>query len=196
MDLKNFKWLNESKIDIKDNRISIYAPAKTDYFNNPVSVNGKFEESKGNAPFFYTEIIGDFVAKVKVQPNFETTFDACAIMLYESSEKWIKAAFERTHFGTNSIISVVTNGVSDDAYGCNINSDCIYLSLSRVNNEFAIHYSLDGVNYDMTRIFHLDVDKTVKVGIEAQCPTGNGGNRLFYDFSIENKTIENLRLGK
>ena len=47
----------------------------------------------------------------------------------------------------------------------------------------------------MVRLFALSVENTVKVGIEAQCPTGEGGYRYFSDLSIEKKTITNLRAG-
>ena len=46
------------------------------------------------------------------------------------------------------------------------------------------------------RYFHLPVEETVKVGMLAQSPTGQGGVRVYEDFIIENKTVKNLRMGK
>jgi len=92
-------------------------------------------------------------------------------------------------------VSVVTNFVSDDANGCNINTDSVWLQVARVGNNFAIHYSLDGEKYDMVRLFSLTVGNTVKIGIGAQCPTGEGGYRYFSSLSIEKKTLTNLRAG-
>jgi hypothetical protein len=69
MELASFKWLNESEMIVTGDEIAIYAPARTDYFNNPIPENGKFAKPQGNAPFFYEEIEGDFVLKAKVRPN-------------------------------------------------------------------------------------------------------------------------------
>lgn len=43
MEFTSFKWLNESELITKDDEIVIFAPAKSDYFNNPVPENGKFK---------------------------------------------------------------------------------------------------------------------------------------------------------
>jgi len=94
------------------------------------------------------------------------------------------------------VVSVVTNGVSDDSNGCNIEADSVWLQVVRAGNNFAIHYSLDGEKYDMVRLFSLPVESTVKVGLEAQCPAGEGGYRYFSHLSIEKKTVRNLRAGR
>ena len=65
----DFQWLNKGNIDIDENgKITIYAPAGTDFFCNDgtISEEGVTPESLHNAPFYYTEISGDFVLTVKV----------------------------------------------------------------------------------------------------------------------------------
>ena len=47
----------------------------------------------------------------------------------------------------------------------------------------------------MTRFFNLSGKKTVKVGLLAQAPQGNGGNRIYEDLHIEKKTVKNIRFG-
>jgi regulation of enolase protein 1 (concanavalin A-like superfamily) len=44
----------------------------------------------------------------------------------------------------------------------------------------------------MMRFFNLPVEKTIKVGLVAQAPTGRDGNRFFEDFSLEQKTVKNI----
>ncbi len=61
---------------------------------------------------------------------------------------------------------------------------------------FCTHYSLDGENFYMVRLFHLPVEKTVKVGIEDQSPAGEGGLRFYSHITLENKTVKNMRAGK
>lgn len=195
MDLQNWKWLNESQIIHEGDEVVIYAPAKTDWFNNPVPENGLLSAPVANAPFFYTEVTGDFVFRAKVRPNFKSVYDACALMVIQDERLWTKAAFEKSDFGTTAAVCVVTNGISDDANGCNIAQDEVWLQIVRVGDVFCTHYSLDGERFDMVRLFHLPVEKTVKVGIEAQSPAGDGGLRFYSEISLENRTVKNLRAG-
>lgn len=197
MNMELNKWINESTMKADGDKISIYAPALTDYFNDPIAdAEGKFSAPMGNAPFFYTEIDGDFVIRVKVNPNFKSTYDAACIMVIDNENTWIKAAFERSDFGTNAVVSVVTNKVSDDANGCNISADSVWLQVVRVGDNFAVHYSVDGEKFDMVRVFLLPTSAVLKVGIEAQCPTGDGGERMFEGLEIERRTVSNLRQAK
>ena len=195
MEMQNWKWLNESQIIHENGEVVIHAPAKTDWFNNPIPVDGKLSAPVANAPFFYTEVTGDFVFRAKVRPNFKTVYDACALMVIQDEKLWTKAAFEKSDFGTTAAVCVVTNGVSDDANGCNIAQDEAWLQIVRVGDVFCTHYSLDGETFYMVRLFHLPVEKTVKVGIEAQSPAGEGGLRFYSEISLENRTVKNLRAG-
>ncbi len=195
MELKNWKWLNESQIIHEGGEVVIHAPAKTDWFNNPVPVDGVLSAPVANAPFFYTDVTGDFVFRAKVRPNFKSVYDACALMVIQDEKLWTKAAFEKSDFGTTAAVCVVTNGVSDDANGCNIEQDEVWLQIVRVGDVFCTHYSLDGETFYMVRLFHLPVDKTVKVGIEAQSPAGEGGLRFYSEISLESRTVKNLRAG-
>ena len=195
MNQNEWKWLNESRIINEGGEVVIYAPGHTDWFNNPVPVDGKLSDPVANAPFYYTEVTGDFVFRAKVRPNFRTVYDACALMVIQDETLWTKAAFEKSDFGTTAAVCVVTNGISDDANGCNILQDEVWLQIVRVGDVFCTHYSLDGETFYMVRLFHLPVDKTVKVGIEAQCPAGDGGLRFYSHITLEHKTVKNLRAG-
>lgn len=193
-----FKWLNESDADLSDEKIIIKAPAQSDFFcgNGIVASNGVLPQTLCNAPFYYTNITGDFVIRVQVSHDFKDVYDACTLMLMQSDEIWGKLCFEKTDFGTNAVVSVVTNGISDDANGCNVDVHKIWLQITRSGNAFAFHYSLDGVKFDMVRFFCLPVNETIKVGLVAQAPIGSGGERIFENITIENKTVINIREGK
>ena len=195
MDMKQWKWLNESQMMYDDNEVVIYAPAYTDWFNSPVPEDGALPAPVANAPFLYTEVTGDFVFRAKVRPNFRTVYDACALMVIQDEKLWTKAAFEKSDFGTTAAVCVVTSGVSDDANGCNIDQEEVWLQIVRVGDVFCTHYSLDGETFYMVRLFHLPVEKTVKVGIEAQSPAGEGGMRFYSHISLEHRTVQNLRAG-
>ena len=196
MDFKEWKWLNESRMVEINGELAITAPPKTDWFNNPVPENGVIAPPVANAPFFYTEVTGNFVFRARVRPNHRYTYDACALMAIRDEKMWAKAAFEQSDFGTKAAVCVVTNQISDDANGCNIDQEEAWLQIVRVGDVFCVHYSLDGQRFDMVRLFSLPVGESVKVGFEAQSPAGEGGLRFFSDFSLEKRTVKNLRAGQ
>ena len=189
MDLTNWKWLNESPIITADGG-EYLRPDET-----ALPKEGKLSAPVANAPFYYTEVAGDFVFTAKVRPNHRYTYDACALMVIQDEYVWTKAAFEKSDFGTNAVVCVVTNQISDDANGCNIEQEEIWLKICRVGDVFCVLYALDGETFNMVRLFHLPVGESVKVGLEAQSPAGEGGLRLFSDVTLEHKTVKNLRAG-
>jgi regulation of enolase protein 1 (concanavalin A-like superfamily) len=194
----NFKWINESKAILADDKLIIEAPAESDFFcnNGSVSESGISPESLCNAPFYYTEVTGDFVMRVQVSHDFKDTYDSATIMVMQDFNVWAKACLEKTDFDTHAVVSVVTNHASDDANGCNIDSNTAWLQAARVGNSFSFHYSLDGRKFDMMRFFSLPADKTIKVGLVAQAPIGKGGKRIFKNFTLENRTVKNIRYGE
>ncbi len=194
----DFHWLNKSELKTDGNVISIYAPEASDFFcnNGAVSEEGITPDSLCNAPFYYTDVTGDFVLDVKVSHNFKDTYDSASIMVMEDNDNWAKSCFEKTDFDTHAAVSVVTkNGASDDANGCNITGNTVWLRICRVNNSYSFLYSENGINYYMTRFFNLSGKETVKVGLLAQAPQGKGGIRIYENLSIVPKTVKNIRAG-
>ena len=195
MNIQSWKWLNQSEAIEMNGEIAIIAPPHTDWFNNPIPENGVLAAPVANAPFLYTEVTGDFVFRAKVRPNHRYTYDACALMVIRDENVWAKAAFEKSDFGTTAAVCVVTDGVSDDANGCNIESDTLWLQIARCGDVFGVHYSLDGARFFMVRLFRLKVGEKIKVGLEAQSPAGEGGIRVFSNVTLEHRTVSNLRAG-
>lgn len=196
-DFAAYQWMNEGNVRFEDDSIIIEATANSDFFcnNGAVAEEGLTPESLTNAPFFYTEVTGDFVLRVKVSHDFRDTYDSSSIMVMQDLSVWAKACFELTDFDTHAVVSVVTNQTSDDANGCNIEGNEVWLQAARSGNAFAFHYSTDGVRFDMMRFFNLPVGDTVKVGLLAQAPTGDGGERIYKHFSLEQRTVKNIRTG-
>ena len=145
-----FQWLNESEMTERDDVISIFAPEHTDFFCNSgaeAEEGDAVPDSLCNAPFYYTEVEGDFVLRVKVSHDFKQTYDSCSIMVFKDMTHWAKACFELTDFGTRAMVSVVTKGVSDDANGPNVDADAVWLQMCRKGDAFAFHYALDGEHF-------------------------------------------------
>lgn len=194
----DFKWLNESGIKTAENRIEITAPAKTDFFCGSIDEceEGILPETLCNAPYYYTEVEGDFVLTVRVSHDFKDTYDSASVMVMKDMKCWAKCCFELTDFGTHAAVSVVTKGDSDDANGCDLEGNAAWLRVCRVGNNFSFHYSVDGESFRMMRYFHLPAERAIKVGLLAQAPTGGGGVRVYENLSIEHKTVKNIRAGK
>ena len=137
-----FLKINPSQIKIEGDKIKIYAPAQSDFFcnNGAVGEDGITPDTLCNAPFYFREITGDFVMKVKVSHNFQDTYDSASIMVMLDGKNWAKACFEKTDFDTHAAVSVVTrNGESDDANGCNIDGSVAWLQVCRCGSSFAFH---------------------------------------------------------
>ena len=198
MTFDNFQWINESEAEYKDGVLKVYAPGHTDYFNSPVKENGAFPELVANAPLFYTEVTGDFVFRAKGELEFVSTYDAAALLVYENENVWAKLALENSDMPCKkpAVVSVVTNRISDVCNGPVRDANHVWFQISRVDDCFAFHYSTDGVEYNMVRVFTLPVGKTVKVGFEAQSPMGEGGYRYYSEISLENRRVANIREGK
>lgn len=186
-----YKSINNAKYAIKNNRIIVTALPKTDYFVNPET-----DEITANAPFVYQDVCGDFVLQAKVSHNFIGTYDACVLFAFDDDKKWAKACFEYTDLGTKSVVTVMTNGKSDDANGVNIDKNEVWLRLSRKGNVFAVHYSVDGEKYMMARLAYIPMQECIKVGIVAQSPLGDGAEMSFECLSLEHKTLADIRLGQ
>lgn len=187
---EKFKWDNETEVIINDKSLVIKAAPNSNYFIDP---------SEGTADlsgqYFYLDYDSDFTLRTKVTPNFVSVYDACALLAKSSDTCWAKLCFEYTDIGTFAVVSVVTDGVSDDANGVDIAGDSIYLQLAKKGDIFAMHYSVNGKNYKMARYFKLPHSETWQLGFVAQSPIGAGGNRIFEEIEFYDKAPDNLRNG-
>ena len=189
--MDNFKWMYESEVKVIENGLIVTATPHSNSFVDPAS-----GWKVVNAPFYYQEVEGDFVFRAKVSLEFLTAYDAGVLFAYDNDNLWAKACFEFTDLGTHAVVSVMTNQYSDDANGVNVDGSQVWLQLSRKENVFAVHYSLDGESFSMSRMAGLPMQKQIKVGVVAQSPMGQGGDRTFEYLSLEHKTLANIRAGK
>jgi uncharacterized protein len=170
--------------------LRVYVPPKVDYFQDPAG-----NMTKDDAPYLWKMVVGDFVARAHVRPTFTTNYDAGAILARHDARHWAKMCYESTDLGTTAAVSVVTNGVSDDANGADLTVPDVWLQISRVGNVFGMHYALDGKRWRMVRLFRLEVPQEIKVGLVAQCPAGPGTTIDLLHFSLEQRTLQNVRAG-
>jgi hypothetical protein len=171
--------------------LRVYAPEKSDYFKDPGGVT-----QKDNAPYLWLNVSGDFVARARVRaPRSSLHWDAGAIMARQDALHWVKVCYERTDWGVMAAVSVVTNGASDDANGAELSLPEVWLQVHRAGDVFGLHYSVDGRTWRMVRLLRMAMPPTIKVGLVAQCPGGPGVAIDFLSFSVEQRTVKDLRVG-
>jgi regulation of enolase protein 1 (concanavalin A-like superfamily) len=95
---------------------------------------------------------------------------------------------------------VVTDGLSDDANGVDLDAPSLWLQVVRVGDVFGLHYAMDDAGkapkaWRMVRYFLLSLSPEIKVGLVAQSPIGPGTAVDFLRFTVESKTVGNLRAG-
>ena len=184
-----FDLLNNAHSFIENNEcIEITAPAKTDYF---IDISSDY--TMLNAPFYNTTNEGDFIYRCRVRPEFAETYDAGGILVFDSQNKWIKFAFEKTDLGYNSVVSVITNNVSDDCNGEIIDDESIWMQVVRKGHNWCLHYSEDAIHWKMVRYFRLGMNDKIKVGIFSQSPLGAGCKVSFNSVSLLKNTYNNIR---
>ena len=182
-------WVNESELRREDHLIKILAPPQTDLF---CGLDGTVVD---NAPLYGVEIEGDCVIEAKVSFTKSGNYDGAGLVLYGDRQHWAKTCLEATDFGKIAVISVITNEVSDDANGPHITQDSVWLRLVRKGDACSIHYSLDGVHYEMHRICRVALPRKIMAALIAQAPVGDGITCTFEEVKVEQVTVENLRNG-
>ncbi len=94
------------------------------------------------------------------------------------------------------IVSVVTRGLSNDCNSTVIDGNAVYLRVARMGGAFGLHYSLDGKYWNMVRYFTLGKVENLRVGFEAQSPTGEGCNVVFSEIAYRPDLLKDMRTGE
>ena len=189
--LGDLQWTNPTRWEpLPGGGMRVLAQARTDFFRNP---NGSAPNENGH--LLWLPVEGDFVVQAHVRPTFASTYDAGALMVRGDEAHWAKLCYEATDFGSHAVVSVVTDGRSDDANGVNLDLPSVWLQIVRQGNLFAMHSAAEGEEWRMTRYFALDLPPEIAVSMVAQSPVGPGTMIDFLHFSVERRSVGNLRAG-
>jgi uncharacterized protein len=184
-----FKEYNPSHFQEKDNVIHLKVDGGTDFFN-------KFkEEKRDSASFYYHELEDNFTLKAKVKVNGNYFADAVFIMVRESPDKWIKLCLEYGKDGQYSVVSVVTAPWSDDANGEIVDGNECWLRITRNNNLFGLHYSLNGVYWRFVREVGVDMNANIYIGFGIQAPKSDGCDAQICYYEVSKNYITDFRTG-
>ncbi len=136
-----------------------------------------------------------FTLSAHVSVEFASTFDAGVLVVWVDEQRWGKLCFEFSPQGEPMIVSVVTNGVSDDCNSVPLKRRDIYLRVSRLDPAIAFHYSEDGITWRMVRYFTLAGATEFGLGFSSQSPTGDGCTARFSEIRYAAEPIGDLRSG-
>jgi uncharacterized protein len=191
LDARGLHWEHAAQwTPLPQRGLRVVVPPMTDYFRGPTG-----EIVTDNGPYLWRQVSGDFVARLHVRPTFTSRYDAGGILVRHDEERWAKLCFESTDFGTTAAVSVVTRSLSDDANGVDLTVPDLWLQVCRAGEAFGMQYALDGATWRMVRQFHLPLSQTVRVGLLAQSPGDTGTFVDFVWFSVESRTVADIRAG-
>jgi regulation of enolase protein 1 (concanavalin A-like superfamily) len=171
--------------------VSIAAGPGTDLFADPAG-----REPSLSAPRLLAAApAGDFQLSARVTVDFAATFDAGVLLLWAHDRAWAKLCFEYSPDAEPMVVSVVTRGVSDDANAFAVDGRQVWLRVSRRGPACAFHASTDGARWRFVRHFALEAEG-LRVGFEAQSPTGDGCTAVFDDVDYRLERLADLRSGE
>jgi len=178
---------------VTSGRLILKCASKRDNFRDP---DGKF--SSNNAPVLLTEVDNTkpFTLKAKLTPTFLDTYDAGTLYIWVRDDLWLKMAMERDERGRVRIVSVRTNGTSDDNDHDVVTSKTVYMKISSDTTRVGFYYSVDNLNWQLVRLFKNDYPSRLWVGISTQSPIGKGSETIFENVSLVQNSITDFRMGK
>jgi len=173
--------------------LTIAAGGGTDHFIDPATCRATLNAPRVLAAAAAT---ADFQLSARVDVDFESTFDAGALLLWADDLTWAKLCLEYSPQARAMVVSVVTRGLSDDANAVTVDVDQTWLRVSRTGGSYAFHCSADGRHWDMVRHFALPAERAaVRAGFSAQSPTGAGCVAHFTQVRFVETPVADLRDG-
>jgi regulation of enolase protein 1 (concanavalin A-like superfamily) len=170
--------------------LTIAAPARSDLFDDPAGA-----EPQAGAPRLLGPVEGDFQLSARVRCTFDGAFDAGALLLWAGERRWVKLAFEVSPQGEPMVVSVVTDGRSDDANAFIVGEGAVWLRVARQGPACALHARLDGGSWRFVRHCPFAAPAAVRAGFLAQSPTGEGATARFDEIGFVAEGVADLRSG-
>ncbi len=185
------RWLREPPSwGFQSGTLEIVPEAKTDFFRPAVG------EAHDSACLLCAVARGDFTAAVDARAVLAGFGDAAALTVRSSPELWAKLCIERSPRGEVSIVSVVTNGTSDDSNNELLTEPAASLRITRKGSVFALHYRAGQGAWRFVRTFGLPMPESVMIGVHAQAPFVGGCRASFSRFEIGPRAVADFRSGE
>jgi regulation of enolase protein 1 (concanavalin A-like superfamily) len=186
-------WMNAPK-DFKilsEDSFSIMAPAKTDLYNDADSGS-----HTATAPMLLFPAEDTFVLTTAVAVDFKQEYDGGFLVVYSDPDHWVKLLFEKSHYGTFSVCSNVTNVNPDDSVNTDVPGKEVFLRLTRAKDVFGFYYSIDGKKWAYIRYFRFPLKGPLHVGFASQSPAGEQCATVFSKIRYSPKAVGDFWTGE
>lgn len=179
-------WTNgEGQARIEGDTLVLTSAAGADWTNDATGQGSQHAATSLSFP-----VGGDFQLSARVRVDApRSTFDAGVLTLWADSDHWAKVCFERSPRGEDMVVSVVTNGFSDDANATDVLTGAVWLRVSRIGPAFLFHSSADGRDWRFVRLFRLLTDAPLRCGFMAQAPMGESAVARFDEIVYLEQTL-------
>lgn len=187
----------DAQVSEKNDTVTFRALPKADYFRDP---NGD-ELTQDDAAILLTEVDNTkpFTFSAKVTPGFTPTglYHAATLFVFDNPTHWQKFAFEQDERGRHRIVTVRTQGTSDDNNHDVIEeASSVWLKISSDTHTIASYYSLDGQTWQMVRLYKNDYPAKLFLGINSQAPQDDVCVSLFEHISLSSDNVTDFRMGE
>jgi regulation of enolase protein 1 (concanavalin A-like superfamily) len=185
------RWLGSPEAwSVDGDALTIRSGARTDWFIDPGPGTVTL-----NAPAVVMPAEGSWMLRALVSAEHLATFDAGVLAVHVSEHTWAKLCLERSPQGQVMVVSVVTNGRSDDCNSVPVAGAAIWCRIARLERAYAFHVSQDGRSWSLVRYFGLVEEGPVSVGFLSQSPTGDGCTATFRDITFVPELLSDVRSG-
>ena len=185
---KTFQWQNPCDHTLTGATLIMEAHPHSDWIVSPSGTPPRLD-----AAFYYTESADDFILTATVSHPFAARYDACALAVVYDDTHWGKICYEYSDAATRCIATVITNGVSDEANGDDLDAASVRLRLMRKGDLFAMFFAQEDGSFKMARYFSMPALRPVKLGLIAQSPLGEGGVFTFDQIDLAFRTPHDIR---
>jgi uncharacterized protein len=186
-------WMNAPK-DFKilsEDSFSITASTKTDLYKD---VDSGVHTT--TAPMLLFPAEDTFVLTTAVTVDFKQEYDGGFLVVYSDPDHWLKLLFEKSHYGTFSVCSNVTNVNPDDSVNTDVPNKEVFLRLTRAKDVFGFYYSIDGKKWAYIRYFRFPLNGQLHVGFASQSPAGEQCTTVFSKIRYSTKEVGDFWTGE
>lgn len=162
--------------------LSITGGKSTDWFVSPFDGH-----TNANSPVLLFKAAGEFTLRAKLTVGFGKPWDAGCLAVFADDATWAKLCYEMTQWQEPTIVSVVTQGRSDDNNSIPVPGNSVYLQVAKIGQAIFFYASKDGRSWRLTRAFHFASDGPLELGFSSQSPAGESCATVFSEIRYRPK---------
>ena len=184
---------NADKQMIKDkDSIVLTSTKETDFFIEP---GGAYEKS--DAPLLLKKVDNTkpFTFTAELKPEHKVKYDAGMLFIFVDEKHWLKFAFEADERMNTRIVTVRTNGTSDDNNHDVEKDSVVFLKISSDTKSIGFYYSGDNKTWNLVRVFKNEYPQNIFAGVGTQSPAGDGNRTVFYGIEFSDSAVKDFRSG-